>query len=640
MLSKIQWVWDRWKLMEHPREEVYRIKQQIQYHIIDRLWYFRPPLKNNFSYNKDRFVLAGLSIEGLQQVISGAEDPERFRLLNTYIPNIINNTYWNYDFKNGKQGQRKFVHQIDDFNIELGEIKYVYELSRLYYVPVLTAYAMATGKGNLLRHVEKQLRAWYEQNRFLETIAWKSGNVVGIRAVNLIVCRALLSLADYDCTAIDEFLNPLIELHYRFLTTHLSLYSSRGNHHIGELAGLIAISAAYRFPDSDKVLKSCLKELETETLRLIHKDGFNKEQATRYQASYINLIVTSFRLVHSLGWHPSTEVINRISAMYGFLNSLRVGSREFLHVGDDDNAELIYPYFDKEYDEYESMLNDAVVWFGNPKKKDYHFDLRNYILWGDEGWMKWSNAITDDVSPDLYKLYADSGYFLVKDKRVALLFDVGEIGIKPTMCHGHSDILNVILYIDGKPILVDCGSYQYNAHFKRMREYFHGVHSHNTISIDHLDQAVAGSGMFWLSYPKVDVVECSESEKNPWCMAQHDGYCRNNKTVVHSRKVGYNPDEKRIMICDTLSAHENHDAYFYLHFHPQARVVHDGNKLAVDGKVTLVNPLFTHGELVSGNEERPLGWYSERYDALEATCAFVLHVSLRQHEEIVTEIRF
>lgn len=640
MLDKIHWVWDRWKIMDHPREEAYRIRQQLQYHVIDRLWYAHPPIKKAFAYDMPMDALSGFSVEGLQKVISGTENIKKFKLLNVEISDITNNNHWNYDFKNGIQGQRKFVHLIDDFNYDLGEIKYVYELSRLYQVPVLAAYAIAVKDNRLLKSIEKQLYNWYEQNPFLGTTAWKSGNVVGIRAVNLVTYRMLLQMAGVEWGELDALLNPLIELHYKFLISHLSLYSSKGNHHIGELAGVIAICVAYKFPNATKVLHSCLLELEAETLRLIHKDGFNREQATRYQASYINLIMVSFRLAKLRGFKPSDEVTERIKQMYVFLESFRIAPREFFHVGDDDNAELIYPYFDKKYNVYESMQNDAVVLFGFSKEAGSHFDLRNYILWGDEGLRKYETAQKKKLSGDLCKLYENSGYFVVRDIHVSLLFDVGNIGLLPTMCHGHSDILSLILYIDKTPILVGCGSYQYNAHYQKMRNYFHGVHSHNTISVDGLDQAVPSNGMFWLSYPETVILDYSEDESHPMCTAQHNGYNRPNLHVTHQRKVEYNKEKKEIWIYDTLLSEERHDISFYLHFHPDVLVKHEEDKLIVNEKVILRNPLFKQGLLAKGNEEQPLGWYSKRYDAIEPACSFVSKVEIIHPLKITTCIKF
>lgn len=105
--------------MDHPWEEIYRMKQQIQYHIIDRRWYIHAPLKNDFRYDTDLSGMSEYSLDGLQKVVcETAGDIRKFKLLNVVIDDIIANNKWNYDFKNRIQGQRRFVHEINDFNYE------------------------------------------------------------------------------------------------------------------------------------------------------------------------------------------------------------------------------------------------------------------------------------------------------------------------------------------------------------------------------------------------------------------------------------------------------------------------------------------------------------------------------------------
>lgn len=640
MIDKLRWGVDRWKIMQHPQEEFYRIRQQIQYRIIDKWWYAHVPLCKNFTYDATLSVKEFYSREGISEIIRNtAGDVRKFKLLNVIIENIIVNEKWNYDFKNRKDGQQTFVHQIDDFNYNQGEVKYVYELSRLYHFPVLAAYAIGTSNNDLLKTLERQLRAWFIQNPFLGSVAWKSGNVVGIRAINLIIYRHLLALMG-DCANMDVFLSPLIGFHYRFIRSHLSLYSSKGNHHIGELAGLIAISSSYKFPGSNKILKSSFQKLESEILRLIHKDGFNKEQATRYQASYINLIAASVYLAGLKGLELSVQAKERFRKMYLLLDAFRISKNEYFRVGDDDNAELIYPYFDDEYNVYESALNDASVLFDVEPKSDYHFDLRNYLLWGDSGLAVYKNKRKNSVKNLQCKLYAESGYFMVKDERISMLFDVGSIGLLPTMSHGHSDLLNLILYIDGQPVLVDCGSYQYNVYYKKFRDYFHGVHSHNTLSVEHLDQAIPSSGMFWMSNPTVEVKHYSEDPQHPICVASHNGYERNELHVVHTRKVNYDKQKNQIVMTDYISSNGKKHLFFYLHFDPHADVKHRGDTLIINNKVQIYNSLFVSGELIKGNPDLPLGWYSEQYDSIEPTWTFVLCTSVEKTMELETCIKF
>jgi hypothetical protein len=639
MLDNILWLIDRWRIMEHPAEDWYRVKQQIQYRIIDKKWHHTPPLKNNFTFNSK--VANKYSVENIRKVVNSTfTGIKRFQLLNTVIEDIVSNKNWNYDFKNKIQASYHFIHNINDFDYLSGEVKYIYELSRLYFLPVLAANAISKDDKALLDRTKEILEEWNSQNPFLGTCAWKSGNVVGIRAINLIYYRILLLLSgESEYSETSELLNRLIELHFKFIRSHLSLYSSKGNHHIGELAGLIAISATHSFKNSNALLKQYFDELQSEVLRLIYLDGFNKEQATRYQATYINLFIFATEFSKLEGLQLSQDCKKRLESMYDILNDMRISKSEFFQVGDNDNAELIYPYADMDYNIYESILNDSAILYNKGKHEDYHFDLRNYLLFGDHGFEKYSCA-KSRKNTNICKLYHDSGYFLIKDERIQCLYDVGQIGLLPTMAHGHSDILSLSLYINKKPVLVDCGSFQYNTYYKKYRDYFHGVHSHNTISVNHLDQGVIGAGMFWLTNPKVIIEQLCTQSENPFCQASHNGFQRRSLNVIHSRRVEYNKEEREIIIKDKLTSTDRRNAIsFYLHFFPSEKVILNGDKICLSD-VVISNPLFKDGQLVRGNEDQPLGWYSSRYDAILPTSTFVLKLDLTKTIELHTTIKF
>jgi hypothetical protein len=650
-MAKFKWLFERWKIFQHPWEEIYRIKQQIQYYLVDKHWVKSPPLKRNFDFLN--FFKTKYSIKGIERLINNSSDDyHRFEILNAVIPNIFTHDKWNYDIKNKIVCKEEFVHHISDFDYSKGESKYVFELSRLYHLPQAAAYAIITNQDSLLLVLLKQIQSWFEANPFLKTRAWKYGNVVGIRSINLILFRIIIDIEN-SCSKYKElenfnsFFDDLLELHFKFLISHLSLYSSKGNHFWGEAAGIIAICSVYKFNNSDKYLERYFKELCSELLRLIHKDGFNKEQATRYQATYINLFITSFQFAKERRYALPQEVEQRLKAMYLFLKELKISSKQYFILGDDDDAQLFYPYADRDYNIYESMLNDLAILFNSEITDDYHFDLRNYLLFGDDGYRKYletKKQIKEKGRNDIrVRIFEHSGYFLISDKNIGLLFDIGPIGLQPTMSHGHSDILSISLFYKNMPVIVDTGTYQYNVHYKKYRDYFHGVHSHNTIAVNNDDQAVMSVGMFWLSNPKAQIEDYSVNSDNPYCIACHDGYVRKKYQVIHKRKVEYKVEKKKIIITDILSGKGKNKIDFSLHFHPSINLELKENTLTVLNKnipLSIYNRCFHSGTLYKGDDMLPKGWYSSSYDSLEPSYTFVMSQVIDGDCELITEISF
>jgi len=665
MSANLKWCIDRWEIMDHPKEDLYRLKRFMQGLVFDFI------LTKKKKLGKAVFeVKRNIGYKRLNEIIDiNRDDYKKFHFLNTSIEDIFNFNSWNFDVKNQIKGPVKLIGRISNNSSSKYEVKYIYELSRLQMLPVLSAYSNFYGDESEIS-VKKIIRDWFSDNPFLKTIAWKCGNDVGIRALNLIYTRIILSDAELNSSLnsgfkkdpnFETFLDELIYLHYKFLITHPSRYSSLGNHRVGELTGLIAICSTHSFKNSDKCLKKSLSELTGLMDKLISHDGFNKEQSTRYQSSYINLFLFSFTLSKQYkGYIIPDEIKLKLKKMFESLTLLKVKTREFINLGDNDDAELIYPYSDNKYNLYESLLNDFSILYNKEIDKSYHFDLRNYLLFGDKGFddynrLKSENIIVDKKEVSLLK---DAGYFIVNKSNVHLLFDVGKIGLPPIMCHGHSDILGFVLYYKGLPFIVDSGTFQYNCKYIKYREYFRGVSAHNTISVNDSDQAVKGNGMFWMSNPDVNIIDYNLCKEHPFCIAMHNGYCNKGEKIIHKREVTFCHKENIITINDSLfkdddfnkvndkmllkNADNSFDCTFYLNFHPDVKIELKKDFILAENngvKIKIENKLFNEStKLYFGDKKSLHGWFAPSYDKIIPTHSLVCEMKGVTKKEIATKI--
>ncbi|MGA3355050.1 MAG: heparinase, partial [Acidimicrobiales bacterium] len=74
---------------------------------------------------------------------------------------------------------------------ETGNIKQVWELSRLQHLTLLAATWFVTGDDAYPAVVADQLRSWWRENPFLYGVNWTSGIEVGIRLISLVWIRRL-----------------------------------------------------------------------------------------------------------------------------------------------------------------------------------------------------------------------------------------------------------------------------------------------------------------------------------------------------------------------------------------------------------------------------------------------------------------
>ena len=101
---------------------------------------------------------------------------------------------WFYDPVTGRRSAPdRYAFRINQRSEEqVGNIKQVWEISRLQHLTVLATAWFLTGEEAYAGRVSDQLRSWYRENPFLSGVNWTSGIEVGIRLISLAWIRRLL----------------------------------------------------------------------------------------------------------------------------------------------------------------------------------------------------------------------------------------------------------------------------------------------------------------------------------------------------------------------------------------------------------------------------------------------------------------
>jgi uncharacterized heparinase superfamily protein len=116
------------------------------------------------------------------------------------------------------------------------------------------------------------------------------------------------------------------------------------------------------------------------------------------------------------------------------------------------------------------LLNDAV--FGETLSLS---EVEQYALSVDGPWETVHEPATRSSLPE-------SGYYWVGSGDDRLLVDGGPVGPPSLPGHSHNDLLAVMLWVDGRRVLADTGTYSYEP--GRRRQYARGVRGHNTVQVD------------------------------------------------------------------------------------------------------------------------------------------------------------
>jgi uncharacterized heparinase superfamily protein len=160
-----------------------------------------------------------------------------------------------------------------------------------------------------------------------------------------------------------------------------------------------------------------------------------------------------------------------------------------------------------------------------------------------------------------------SGYLVFRHERDQATFDVGPVSPPHLPPHAHADVLSFVFWADGRPLVVDPGSYVYTGPW---RNHFRGTSAHNTVEIDGVDQCELW-GDFRVAFPPRVRVGVVRSDRNyAVATASHDGYRRLADPVEHHRTLVWLP-RNGLVVVDRLRARRAHAVRTRLHVAPGVR---------------------------------------------------------------------
>jgi hypothetical protein len=121
-----------------------------------------------------------------------------------------------------------------------------------------------------------------------------------------------------------------------------------------------------------------------------------------------------------------------------------------------------------------------------------------------------------DVAPELelpaptlgLTVLPETGYAVWRDERTWLAFDCGPPAPDFLPAHAHADALSFQLWRDGRPVVVDPGTYTYERGADR--DWFRSTRAHSTVTVDGRDQFELWDAFRTGPLPRVELVEAAE----------------------------------------------------------------------------------------------------------------------------------
>ena len=514
---------------------------------------------------------------------------------------------------------------------QAGNVKNVWEISRLQHLTLLATAWFATGDDAYARRVADQLRSWWRENPFLSGIHWTNGIEVGIRLISLAWIRRLMDdwpgaagLFEDDPLAVQQ-----IRWHQQYLAAFRSRGSSANNHVIAEAAGqLVACCAFPWFPESERWRRDSKRLLERELLRNTFPSGIGRELASDYQRFVAELGLLATVEAEAAGRPLSMAVWRRLCAMIDSAAALLDQCLRPPRQGDGDDGR--------------ALLLDA------PAPDSWASLLAiGEALFGRLDW--WPPAAADITSTIISSLarakrdipgrpvtwpsrFADAGITLLRtngdgDREIWCRCDGGPHGYLGIAAHAHADALSVEVRHGGVDVLADPGTYCYHGE-PAWRSYFRSTAAHNTLELDGQSQSGDGGPFLWLRHANAREIEVIDTGRVASWAAEHDGYLSLKPPARHRRSVRLDRGLRCVEIVDEIDG-GSHDLRLAFHLGPDIKARLTGSDAflswhsgATPQAAKLELPPQLRWSLHRGETDPILGWYSAGLGKL--TPAFML----------------
>jgi hypothetical protein len=502
---------------------------------------------------------------------------------------------------------------------QTGNIKQVWETSRLQHLTLLATAWYLTHDDTYALRVDQQLRSWWQENPFLSGIHWTSGIEIGIRLISLAWIRRLLDewpgvtgLFEHNDLAVRQ-----IRWHQQYLAAFRSRGSSANNHVIAEAAGQLVASCAFPwFAESTRWRQQSARLLEDELARNTFPSGIGRELASDYQC-----FITELGLLAAVEAQRSDRPLNaatwqRLCAMTDSAAALADERLRPPRQGDDDEGR--------------ALLLDAPECGRWPLLLSLGEAIFGRLSWWPATQASASSSIVGamirvrrDVAgrpAQRPSRFADAGTTLLRSAEgqapeIWCRCDGGPHGYLSIAAHAHADALSVEVRYGGVDILADPGTYCYHGE-PEWRSYFRSTIAHNTVELAGRNQSSDGGPFLWLTHANAREIDVRDDGDSAEWTAEHDGYASLDPPARHRRTVRLDRASRTLDIIDEIEG-DGHEVRLAFHLGPDVQAELNGTSAvlswpgaATPGAGRLELPRGLAWSLHRGETDPILGWYS------------------------------
>ncbi|KQC36346.1 heparinase II/III family protein [Frankia sp. ACN1ag] len=377
-------------------------------------------------------------------------------------------------------------------------------------------------------------------------VAW-SPYVASLRAWTLCALGPTLARD----TPARDVLRADLGVHRSFLRIHLET-DVGGNHLLKNHKALIALAVA---ADDPSGLRHWVDQLVRETRRQVLGDGGHYERSPSYHCQVLADLDDVAGLLAAGGWAVPIELLDAITRMRAWLGAV---------LGPDGTVPLLNDGFPVRPDLLRRLL-PSVPAQPPPPGPEVNPPAGVTSPAGAHG-RTGVPAATGAGGPGRAGglLLADSGLAALTAGSWHLLADVGLPCPDDLPAHAHADTLGFLLWLDGRPLLVDVGTSTYAPGQRRDAE--RGSAAHNTVTVDGADSTEVWGAFRAGRRARPTLVTMRHRDEVATLTAGHDGYRHLPGRPIHWRT--WRLDADGLTVSDRISGGGRHRLAVLFHFAP------------------------------------------------------------------------
>lgn len=363
--------------------------------------------------------------------------------------------------------------RIPDFDPAVGDIKAVWEASRFDWVLPLAQHT-ASGDALALARLNDWISDWARSNQPYLGTNWKCGQETSIRVMHL--AAAALMMTPDGRPPLTDALRDLVRQHLQRIAPTIGYAIGQANNHGTSEGAALFIGGLWLDDAAGRVWAATGRRwLEDRARRLIQTDG----TFSQYSVNYHRMMLDSYSLATVWAARcgvPALSVtsIARLRAATLWLAQMTdPDTGDAPVIGANDGAHLLR-LTDANYRDFRPSVHLASLLFdGRRRYGPGPWDAQ-------PAWLGVSSAALD-AAPLASQSFNDGGFHILRAGTAVTYLRYPQFAFRPSQ----ADALHCDLWVAGRNILRDGGSYSYNA---ADAVDLNCTAAHNTVQFDGRDQ--------------------------------------------------------------------------------------------------------------------------------------------------------